>query len=154
MPTRAGTDIPRPATGARATPSRPVLLATFDVPIVDDAASFAVDSAVETGQPLIVLNVVGGRYFPAPGMPVPYSIVHEEVEASLRRPAALAASLGVRAERLRVLTPRPVEALIEVIGERAPAVVVVGADPERMPRRRYAKALRALRDRTPCLLWP
>ncbi len=131
-----------------------MLLATFDVPLLDDAAAFAVDAAVEAGQPLFVVNVVGGRFYPAAGMPVPYSIVHEEVEASLQRPATLAASLGVRTERLRLLTPRPVDALIEVVRERDPAVVVVGADPRRMPRRRYWKALRALRDRTSCLIWP
>jgi hypothetical protein len=151
---RAGTDVPLLVARLPDGGSRPVLLATFDVPIVEDASSFAVDTAVETGRQLVVVNIVGGRYFPAPGVPVPYSVVHEEVEASLARPATLAASLGVRAERLRVLTPRPVKALIEVIGERSPAVVVLGADPARMPRRRYAKALRALRERTPCLLWP
>ena len=124
------------------------------MPVVEDAASFAVASAVETGRPLIVVNVVGGRYFPSPGMPLPYAIVDEQVEASLTAPTRLAASLGVRAERLRVLTPRPVEALIEVVAEQRPSLVVLGADPGKMPRRRYAKALRALRDRTPCLLWP
>lgn len=154
MGARAGTDVPRIASPSPPARSRAVLLATFDVPVLDAATTFAVDAAVEAGQPLLVVNVVGGRFYPAAGMPIPYSIVHEEVEASLDRPATLAASLGVRAERLRVLTPRPIDALIEVVRERDPAVVVVGADPERMPRRRYAKILRALRDRTQCLLWP
>lgn len=154
MSARAGTDVPRAVSPSPPARSRAVLLATFDVPVLDDATTFAVDAAVEAGHPLLVVNVVGGRFYPAAGMPVPYSIINEEVEASLERPATLAASLGVKAERLRVLTPRPVDALIEVIGERSPAMVVLGADPARMPRRRYAKTLRALRDRTPCLLWP
>jgi len=37
--------------------TRPVLLATFDVPFAEDATEFAVDSAVESGQPLMVVNV-------------------------------------------------------------------------------------------------
>ncbi|TML89626.1 MAG: hypothetical protein E6G09_00850, partial [Actinobacteria bacterium] len=36
---------------------RPVLLATLDVPFAGDATAFAVDSAVESGQPLVVVNV-------------------------------------------------------------------------------------------------
>ena len=37
---------------------RPVLLATLDVPFDQDAVVFAVDSAVELGQPLIIANFV------------------------------------------------------------------------------------------------
>ena len=42
----------------QATGARPVMLVTFDVPADPDAAAFAVDAAVESGQPLIVVNVV------------------------------------------------------------------------------------------------
>ena len=35
---------------------RPVLLATLDVPYADEAIAFAVDSAVENGQPLVLVN--------------------------------------------------------------------------------------------------
>ena len=37
--------------------SRPVMLVTFDVPVRTDAATFAVDSAVESGQPLLLVNM-------------------------------------------------------------------------------------------------
>jgi nucleotide-binding universal stress UspA family protein len=141
-------------TAAPPTRARPVLLATFDVAVLDQAAALAVDSSVENGQPLVVVNVIGGRFFPTPGVPVPEPIVLDEVEASLRAPAQLAASLGVRAERLRVLTPRPVEALIELVAEREPGLLVIGADPSKMPKRRYARALSRIRERTACLVWP
>ena len=36
---------------------RPVLLATLDVPFSEEAIAFAIDSAVENGQPLVLLNV-------------------------------------------------------------------------------------------------
>ena len=38
---------------------KPVMLATLDVPFAEQAAAFAVDTAVETGQPLIVVNGCG-----------------------------------------------------------------------------------------------
>ncbi len=154
MSARAGIDRPRSALPTPGPDARPVLLVTFDVPLLDEAAEIAVDAAVESGRPLVVANVIGGRYYPMPGLPLPEAIVREDVEASLRAPAALAASLGVRAERIRVLTPRPVEALVELVGERAPGLVVVGADPGRMRRRPLEKALRAVRERTTCLVWP
>ena len=37
---------------------RPVLLATIDAPFDEEAATFAVESALECGQPLIVANVL------------------------------------------------------------------------------------------------
>jgi nucleotide-binding universal stress UspA family protein len=148
--TREPTAVGRPARTSRT----PVLLVTLDVPIVDAAATLAVEAAVEAGRPLVVANVVGGHYLPAPGIPLPTAVVAEDVEASLRMPAELAASLGVATERLRVLTPRPVAALVELAHEREAGLVVLGADPSRVPRRRYAKVVRALHERTTALVWP
>ena len=39
------------------TAGRPVVLATLDVPFSEEATAFAVDSAVESGQPLVLVNV-------------------------------------------------------------------------------------------------
>ena len=49
---------PREDVSLLAAGSRPVMLATLEVPFDEDAASFAVDAAVECGQKLIVANVV------------------------------------------------------------------------------------------------
>ena len=38
--------------------SRPVMLVTFDVPVRADAAELAVDAAVESGQELLLVNLV------------------------------------------------------------------------------------------------
>jgi hypothetical protein len=76
----------------------------------------------------------------------------EEADA-LRAPAELAHSLGVRVERLRVKSPRPVEALVEVVVERQPGVLVFGPDRSRLRARAYRKAARAIRDRAACLVW-
>lgn len=147
--TREPTVVDRPAPTSRT----PVLLVTLDVPIVEEAAAVAVDAAVEDGRPLVVANVIGGSYLPTPGVPLPTAVVTEDVDSSLRAPAELAASLGVATARLRVLTPRPVVTLVELVHERQAGLVVLGADPGRVPRRRYAKAVRALHERTTALVW-
>ena len=131
----------------------PVMLATLGVPFDEAAAVVAVDAAVEAGQPLLVVNVTE-----IPILPVSMSLGYEylatdEVEASLRAPADLAASLAVMVELLRVSSPRPTEALLQLVGERAPGLLVLGPDRSRLGRRRYAKTVRKLRDRAPCLLW-
>ena len=140
--------------GVDAPPGRPVLLATMAVPFDPDAAAFAVDAAVEGGQALLVVNVVE---LPPLAMSVRMGYdqlpeTDEDAEA-FRAPAALAHSLGVRVERLRVRSPRPVEALLELTAERAPSVLVFGPDRDRIKRRVYRRAVRKIRDRSACLLW-
>jgi nucleotide-binding universal stress UspA family protein len=131
---------------------RPVLLATLDVPFSEEAMEFAVDSAVESGQPLLLVNV-------AEVLPTVYAFLgygyveREDLQDELRKPAELAHSLAVPVERLRVCSPHPVAALLEITAERDPAVLVFGPDPARISRRRYRKAERAVRERTSCLVW-
>ncbi|HEY7197304.1 MAG TPA: universal stress protein [Gaiellaceae bacterium] len=129
------------------------MLATMDVPFQADAAEFAVAAAVENGQPLVLLNVV--EMFPT------LAAIHfkdvdftsAEDAAALRAPAELAHSLGVRVERVRVSTPHPIDALIETTLERRPGILVFGPDRQRLKPRRYRKAVRAVRERAPCLVW-
>jgi Universal stress protein family len=134
--------------------ARPVLLATLGVPFDSAAAVFAVDAAVEAAQPLIIANVVE---LPPLGMSVRMGYDQlpdspEDAEA-FRAPAELAHSLGVGVERLRVKSPRPVAALLELAQERRPGLLVFGPDRARLRGRRYRKAARAVRERAPCLVW-
>ena len=117
------------------------------------ACAFAVDAAVESGQPLLV--VVLARL-----APLPLSIIlgYDQLdtpaeEAAFAAPAALAASLGVPVERLRVRSPRPVVALIELAAEREPGLLVFGPDLALISRRLYRKSAKSLRERSPCLVW-
>jgi hypothetical protein len=138
----------RPASG-----SRPVMLVTFDVPVRGDAAELAVDAAVESGQQLLLINLVE---LPIRPMTLSWGfevVVLEDVDASLRAPAELAHSLAVSVERLRVVSPRPLRALLELVAERSPGLLVLGADTGRMRGRRYRRAAQKIREEAPCLVW-
>jgi hypothetical protein len=76
-----------------------------------------------------------------------------DVSESIRRPVELARSLGVAVERLRIRTPRPIQALIELVSERRPGLLVFGPDRTRLSPRSYRRALRAIGDRVACLVW-
>lgn len=134
---------------------RPVLLVTFGVPLDEAASVFAVDTAVESGQRLVLANLTTLQ-------PLRMSIVlgydtlpelTPDVTASLRRSAELARSLGVHVERLRVRSPRPVEALLELVTELHPGLLVFGPDRSAMRGRRYRRSVRAVRERVTCLVW-
>jgi nucleotide-binding universal stress UspA family protein len=131
-----------------------VLLATLGVPFDPAASELAVDAAVESGQPLIVAVVVE---LPPLGMSVAmgYDQLPDPPEAAetFKAPAALAHSLGVAVERLRVKSPRPLAALLQLVSERDPGLLVFGPDRERMKPRAYRKAARAVRERAGCLVW-
>ena len=132
--------------------SRPVLLATLDVPFDGEAMAFAVDTAVENGQPLVVVNA-------APIVPTTYALLgygyieRDDLQEELQKPARLAHSLAVEVERLRVCSPHPVDALLEIVTERDPAVLVFGPDRARLRRWTYARAVRRIRRRASCLVW-
>jgi len=133
--------------------SRPVMLVTFDVPVRPDAAAVAVDSAVESGQPLLLVNVVDLPIRPMTASWGQEVVVLEDVDASLRRPAELAHSLAVEVERLRVVSPRPTRALLDLVAEREPGLVVVGPDRTRMGRWRLRRTERRICRSAPCLVW-
>jgi len=132
---------------------RPVLLLTFDVPVTSEAATLAVDTAVESGQPLLVVNAVELSIRPMTLSWGAEVVVTEDVDESLRAPAELAHALSVEVERVRLVSPRPVEAVLEFVAKRRPGLLVLGPEPRRMSRRRLARAESRLRKEAPCLVW-
>jgi nucleotide-binding universal stress UspA family protein len=151
MPTlrRSG---PREVESFLSSAARPVLLATLDVPFAEEATVFAVDSAVESGQPLVVVNVV--EIQPTRWSLLGYGYIEkEDLQRELRKPAELAHSLAVRVERLRVCSPHPVDALLELVAERSPGLLVFGPERYSMRRRTYVRAARRVRERANCLVW-
>jgi hypothetical protein len=56
-------------------------------------------------------------------------------------------------ERLRVCSPHPIDALLELVAERNPGLLVFGPDWSRLKPRRYRRAAKKIRDRATCLVW-
>jgi hypothetical protein len=133
---------------------RPVLLATIDVPFDEEAATFAVESALECGQPLIVANVLQIPLGPL-CVAMGYGTLDpsEEHAANLRAPAELAHSLGVTLERLRVLSPHPIDALLELVTERKPGLLVFAPDRAALKPRVYRRAAKRVSAKASCLVW-
>jgi len=133
---------------------RPVLLATLDVPFDQAAVIFAVDSAVELGQRLIVANFVERAPLPLSAMlgydDLPYTA---DLADSLQAPAQLARSLGIDVTRLRVKSFHPVQAMLEVAAEQGAGVFVFGPDRRQIRRLRYRRAASAIRSRITGLVW-
>jgi hypothetical protein len=142
-----------PRLGDRAD-GRPVLLATLDVPFDDDAVAFAVDSAVELGERLIVANFVE-----RPPLPLSAMLGYDDLPAtaemteSLVAPVRRAAGAGVAVTRLRIKSFHPIPAMVQVSAEEAAGIFVFGPDRSRIPRLRYWRAVRALRSGVTSLVW-
>jgi hypothetical protein len=138
------------------TRARPVVLATMAVRVHPSAERMAIDSAIEAGVPLVVVNLV-----PLP--PYVRTIVlvghegttfpHEEDLDAVRATARRAADLGVKTELLRVRTRHAVKALLEVLHERDAGLLVFGPDLGLVGRLRFRAAARRVRRDADCLVW-
>src|SRR5215208_2059893 len=107
--------------GGEGTRKRPVVLGTLSVRVDPSAERMAIDSAVEAGVPLVIANILRLRPMPttlALVGPEGLNLPHEEDLEAVRATAARATELGVKTELLRVTTPRPVQALLEIVAER------------------------------------
>lgn len=131
-----------------------MLLATFDVPFDEAAASFAVNAAVDSGGRLIVANVVE-----LPPLPLSVRMGYDQLDyspelaASLLSPAERASVLGVEVERIRVKSFHRIEALVDVARERKVRMLVLGPDRDKVSQRLYRKAAKDVRERLDCLVW-
>jgi nucleotide-binding universal stress UspA family protein len=112
--------------------------------------------AIETGVPLLVVNAV-----PMPALPralalagpealtFPLEEDYDEVGATAER----AARWGIRVEHLRVTSPRPAKALVQVANERGAGLLVLGPKRGRVSRWRLRRAAREVRRSAACLVW-
>jgi nucleotide-binding universal stress UspA family protein len=133
---------------------RPILLGTLDTPFDHDAVVFAVDTAVELGQRLIIANFVERPPLPLSAMlgydDLPYP---PELAESLQEPARLAHELGVEVTRLRVKSFHPIQAMLEVIAEQGAGLFVFGPDRRKISRLLYRRAARVIRSKVTVLVW-
>lgn len=132
-----------------------MVLATLSVRVDPRAERMALDSALESGLPLIIANML-----PLP--PYPTTVVlarqyvtlpHEEDLEEVRATAHRAAALGIKTELLRITSRRPLTALIELIRERRPGLVVLGPDVRRTSRLLLWIAAWRVRRQADCLVW-
>jgi nucleotide-binding universal stress UspA family protein len=142
------------ATGVRA-PARPVLLGTLSVRVDPAAERMATETALETGARLILANMLRLPPYPCTvGLAREFATLpHEEDLDAVRATAQRAAELGIPTELLRVSSPRPVTALIELAQDQKAGLLVFGPDRSRISRRRYRSAAQAVRRDAPCLVW-
>jgi hypothetical protein len=145
---------PPPATtGEQGARTRPVVLATLAVPFEPDALRVALGAALESQAPLIVIDAVE-----LPLWPQSIATRHADTEleadrACIREAVDQATALGLHVEHLRVRSPHPVDALLEVAGEREAGLLVFGPDRGRLRPRSFARMVRRIRKRASCLLW-
>jgi Universal stress protein family len=142
-----------PATGrARACP---VILGTLAVRVDPAAERFALESALEAGVPLIVANMITLPAYPRTLILAPQyaTLPHEEDLDAVRATASRAAALGIRTELLRISSPRPVRALLELASEREAGLLVFGPDLRLTNRIRFWTAARTVRRGANCLVW-
>jgi nucleotide-binding universal stress UspA family protein len=136
--------------------ARPVVLATLSVRVDPSAERMAIDSALEAGVPLVLVNVMRLPPYPMTLVllgPEAATLPHEEDLDAVRETARRAAELGVKTELLRVRTTRPVRALLEVVTERDAGLLVFGPHLGRVGRMRFGRAARRIRREASCLVW-
>ena len=138
------------------TRARPVILATLSVRVDPTAERMAIDSALEAGVPMLLVNLIRLPPYATTMIlmgPEHTTLPHEEDLDAVRATANRAAELGVKTELLRVRTPRPVQALLEVASERDAGLIVFGPHLGRVGRRRFRRAARRIRRDAGCLVW-
>jgi Universal stress protein family len=144
-----------PSSAATGGPVRPVVLATLSVRVDANAERMAIESALEAGVPLIIANMLQMPAYATTLRLAPeyLTLPHEEDLDAVRETAARAAAWGIPTELLRIMSPRPLTALIELIQERRPGLVVLGPDVRRTSRWRLWMAARRVRREADCLVW-
>ena len=137
------------------TPARPVVLGTLAVRVDPSAERVALESALEAGVALIVANMITLPPYPRTLILAPQyaTLPHEEDLDAVRETASCAAALGIRTELLRVSSPRPVRALLELASEREAGLLVFGPDLRLTNRIRFWAAARTVRRGANCLVW-
>lgn len=131
------------------------MLATLAVRVEAEAERVALESALEAGAPLIVANMIKLPVYPttmvlARGYE---TLPHEEDLDAVRETAARAAALGIQTELLRISSPRPITALLELTAERRPGLLVLGPDVKLVGRWTFRAAARRVRRDAHCLVW-
>ncbi len=132
------------------------MLATLSARVEPEAERLAIESALDAGVPLVVVNAMPLPNFPRAlmlGGPGAVNLPHEEDYEAVRATAERAARFGLRVEHLRVTSPRPAKALVQVANERGAGLLVLGPKRSRVSRSTFRRAAREVRRSAACLVW-
>jgi hypothetical protein len=147
---------PPPAPAAGAAARRCVMLATMGVPVSPAGERMAIESALETGARLVLVNVrvvpiapLSRSLLGVEGLTLP----HEEALEEVRATAARAARGGVETVLLRVGTRHPARALLEVVREQEAGLLVLAPDPAALGARALRRLARRVAAHAGCLVW-
>lgn len=132
---------------------QPVVLATLAVPFEPESARVAIQAALESHAKLVVVDAVEMPLWHQCLTTRRAELELDEDRQEIRRLVGDAHGLGLQVEHLRVRSPRPVEALLEVAEECNAGLLVLGPDPARLTKRLFARAVRKIRKRALCLTW-
>jgi hypothetical protein len=125
---------------------RPVLLATLAAPLAAAATEFALGCAMETGHPLVIagfVEVAAGR---GATLPAP------ELDAIVQPAVDQVSSHAICVQVLKVRSPRPLKAILEVADDIDAGLLAFGPDLAKIRPRRYRRAARFLSREARCLL--
>lgn len=134
---------------------RPVVLATLSVRVDPSAERMAFDSALDAHARLIIANMILLPLYPSTMILAReyLTLPHEEDLDAVRATARRAAERGIDTELLRISSPRPFAALMELIRERRAGLLVLGPDVSRTPRWKFRRTARRVREQADCLVW-
>jgi nucleotide-binding universal stress UspA family protein len=130
------------------------VLGTLSSRVEPEAERLAIESAVENGVPLLVVNAMPMPACPRALVlagPKALNFPHEEDYEAVRATAQRAAAWGLRVEHLRVTSPRPAKALVQIANERGAGLLVLG--PKRKGIFRFWRATREVIRNANCLVW-
>jgi nucleotide-binding universal stress UspA family protein len=141
--------------GERFAPRGPVVLATLASRPNAEAEDAAIEAALDSGAPLVIVNAVALPMLPLTlylvGISAAIRPEDEDLDA-VRASAERAAALGLSVQHLRVVARNPIAALTSVAKERRAGLLVFGPDPRRIGLRKFRSAARKVRKRAECLV--
>jgi len=128
-----------------------VMLVTLEAGFDADAERLALSSALESGLPLRLVDLIDLATSPCSLILGCRSLATPDESASIRRTADTAAALGLDVVIMRVRSRRPARALAEVVAEERASLLVVG--PSRVRDARRLRGVVRQACELSCLVW-
>ena len=135
---------------------RPVILGTLALRPDPTAEQMAINSCLDSGSPLVIVNSVQLPPYPTTMMVGGLGAMvlpHEDDREAVAQCADRIASLGIDVETVGLFTPRPVRALLDFAGRRSPGLLIFGPLLSEIGRLRMRLAERRIRRDATCLVW-